>query len=344
MMGGFAGIISSALAGGAGAVEDTANQQIVEGHKVDLMQQTQQAELDKLKQAEAYRMQLEDQHRGEIAARVNAAQSTMANGIIGQKYTGSDQAVAAANSGQTDAPMTQDQMDAIQQSKNLDQQTLMHDPGLHLAAAAQTGDWGIDSQATSQTRLTAAEARADALKTVGQDRLQGTMYAADAGVKKAAAHDATLKSIAKDKYDGLGSDDKAVHNEVVSNNVQINRLSISIDKARSDMAVLGAAAQADAAKRIAEQQAMIDSYRKKNDALFANAKNSRALRSATTATTNSVLFDPSDVPDASSPAPASDPAAPAAAPADFKTTPAASPPNAAGVSSALAKLRSLGVN
>lgn len=132
-------VMASGIGGAAQAVGDMAQQGIDKQNKMDLMQQQSDLETAKMKAADDYKMQLANQARTNEATAMGAARTGIVNSQLGQKYAGSDAAVAAADAGQTSAPLTDDQKAAIQQSKDLDRQRLMDDPDTLKQAGAQTG-------------------------------------------------------------------------------------------------------------------------------------------------------------------------------------------------------------
>jgi hypothetical protein len=81
-----------------------------------------------------------DQRRMDRVARVDSAKQGLVSDAMGAKYAGSDAAVAAADSGQTDAPLSAEQKAAIAQAKGSDRQAMLNDPMTSVQASVKTGD------------------------------------------------------------------------------------------------------------------------------------------------------------------------------------------------------------
>jgi hypothetical protein len=155
------GIILSALAGagdsGAQSIDQNLKQQRaldLDAARSDLEQKKALAILSATKQAQ---IDTANQLRTEQSGRLAAAKDAVIAQQMGQKYAPADAAVAAADAGQTDAPLTPEQKAAIEQSKGIDYQSLAADPHSYIAAAMKTGD--IDPKTVAELAQ-----QADALK------------------------------------------------------------------------------------------------------------------------------------------------------------------------------------
>jgi hypothetical protein len=81
-----------------------------------------------------------DQRRMDRVARVDSAKQGLVSDAMGAKYAGSDAAVAAADAGQTDAPLSAEQKAVISQAKGTDRTAMMNDPMTSVQASVKTGD------------------------------------------------------------------------------------------------------------------------------------------------------------------------------------------------------------
>ncbi len=142
------GMLGAALAAGISGAGEGAVQGATEQMKEDarvneikVMQEAEQAKM--LAIAHDTRQQAEEQAnrlRTEQTGRIQAAQETVADKAITGKYAQSDAAVNAANTGQTDAPLTPEQQAAIDQSKQQDKTALMGTKDNFVKAGILTGD------------------------------------------------------------------------------------------------------------------------------------------------------------------------------------------------------------
>lgn len=138
------GILLSAMAGAGDSAADSMDQRIkllrqneLDANRAELEKQKQLAIIQATKQAN---IDAANQMREAQAARLGASKDQVVAQQMGQKYAQSDDAVAAADAGQTAAPLTQEQKDAIAQSKAIDLKALADDPHTYIAAAMKTGD------------------------------------------------------------------------------------------------------------------------------------------------------------------------------------------------------------
>lgn len=145
------GIISSALAAAGDAGVQSMNQNIQQLNQQEL--DKQRSDLETQKQLAIMQAQKQltidtaNQMRQAQMDRIAAAKGATIQSQTAQQYAPSDEAVAAANAGQTDAPLTDDQAAVIAQSKSLYQQQLANDPQSYIAAAIQSGDIAPDKVA-----------------------------------------------------------------------------------------------------------------------------------------------------------------------------------------------------
>lgn len=136
----FLGMLSGA---GKGLADSAAAAQKVDDERSLMQERAALEEQKSLRVDEAKRGRDRDdanRMRTEQTGRIETA----ANGLLSSKYRGSDDAVAEANAGNTDAPLTPAQQDAINQSKEMDR----NDPRLRTKAAIQTGDISAEKAAT----------------------------------------------------------------------------------------------------------------------------------------------------------------------------------------------------
>jgi hypothetical protein len=169
------GIIAGALGGlGQGAqvvgqnLQASAMQDQQFANQKDLVQLQSQLALDKEKAIEQFRAQLgvdtANSQRQAMVDRIGAAKT----GIIGQalatKYGQSDAAVADADAGNTDAPLTDEQKAAIAQAKQLDADRLANDGDVATRAAIATGDIDPAKAATLASQKDIAQLRQENFK------------------------------------------------------------------------------------------------------------------------------------------------------------------------------------
>ena len=81
--------------------------------------------------------------RTDTMRRIGEAKNGLLNNAIGQKYAGSDAAVSAANAGETDEPLSKEQLDVIEQSKGIDRSRLANQRGVDAAAAMNAGEYDL---------------------------------------------------------------------------------------------------------------------------------------------------------------------------------------------------------
>lgn len=83
---------------------------------------------------------------------INAQMPGLINQNMNSRFSGSDAAVAAANDGQTDAPLTQEQQDTITQTKSDAQSQLQNSPMLRAQAANLAGYPEVGANYTTQAK------------------------------------------------------------------------------------------------------------------------------------------------------------------------------------------------
>ena len=96
----------------------------------------QEMEIAKEKRGQA----MLDQERTARVNRIDAAKRDLVQGDIQRKYADSDAAVADAEAGRTDFPLSPEQRAVIEQAKANDAQTMTDDPNNFVRAGMRTGD------------------------------------------------------------------------------------------------------------------------------------------------------------------------------------------------------------
>lgn len=138
------GIIGSVLAAAGDAGVQSMNQNIAQENALDLQKGASDLQmrnsLTLLAAQKQAAIDSANQMREAQASRISAALPGVVQGQIAAKYAPSDTAVAAANAGQTDAPLTSDQQEVIDQSKANDTTAFAGDPQAYVQAAIKTGD------------------------------------------------------------------------------------------------------------------------------------------------------------------------------------------------------------
>jgi hypothetical protein len=138
------GILLSAMAGAGDSGADSVDKRLAQQRQMDL--DANRSELEKQKQlsiiqaTKQAQIDTANQLRDAQVARLGAAKDAAVNEQMDKKYAQSDEAVAAADAGQTAAPLTAEQKAAIAQSKAIDLKSLADDPHTYIAAAMKTGD------------------------------------------------------------------------------------------------------------------------------------------------------------------------------------------------------------
>jgi hypothetical protein len=146
------GIIMSALAAAGDEGVKSMGQNLKQMDAMDLESQRSQLEQNKqlaiLSAQKQAQIDTANQLRQGQSDRISAAQGGVVQDQMAQKYAGSDAAVQAAASGQTDAPLTPDQLAVINSAKSADLTKFAADPHTYIAAAMKTGD--IDPHQVAQ--------------------------------------------------------------------------------------------------------------------------------------------------------------------------------------------------
>jgi hypothetical protein len=202
------GIIAGAVGGlGVGA------QQVGQNLNASAMQDQQfsnAAALDRLRsdldlqKAEALEqfknqtaLDMGNQTRQAMVDRINAAKGGIINQALAAKYGQSDAAVADADAGNTDAPLTDDQKAAIAQAKGLDADRLANDPDVATKAAIATGDIDPAKAATLLNQ-----------KEITQLRQEGYMRSVEAKLEAAKDRSDVMLAIAQIRAESAGGDGK----------------------------------------------------------------------------------------------------------------------------------------
>jgi hypothetical protein len=145
--------------------------------------------LQKEQALEQFKIDLANGQRQAMADRIGAAQQGIIGNALGKKYGESDAAVAAADAGQTDAPLTDEQRAVITQSKQADTDALMSDQDTYTQAAMKTGDLDPKTIATVSQRDQAAQMRLQAM----QERMQ-TLQAMNTQTNETRSEIASLRA------------------------------------------------------------------------------------------------------------------------------------------------------
>lgn len=141
------GLLAAAAAAGDAGVQSM-NQNIEQANKSDLMKQQSDLEYNKRKLLEDYAVQLQNQQREAMVARVGSAKQGLIQQAMSGQFGGSDAAVADADAGNTDAPLSDDQRAVIEQAKSAVVNKLNADPKIAMQAAINTGDISPEKAAT----------------------------------------------------------------------------------------------------------------------------------------------------------------------------------------------------
>ena len=194
------GIIMSALAAAGDAGAHSMDQNIKQSMLLEqddrrsaLETQKAKALIDYQKQAQ---LEMDNQKRQGIADRVGAAKGGIIQGQMADKYAASDAAVAAADAGQTGAPLTPEQKAAINQSKGIDTEALAKDPHTYIKAAMASGDIDpkeVASLVQQEDALRRQEA-AQAAQFAHSDKSQAAQFQqSEAAQARAQAHSDALQ-------------------------------------------------------------------------------------------------------------------------------------------------------
>jgi hypothetical protein len=164
------GIILGAL-GGAGEAAQNIGSTMLKNEldtesRLKVNQQDSDLALQRAKALEDYKLAAANQQRQAQSQRIQDAQTGIVNSKIGDKYASSDAAVAAADAGQTDAPLTDEQRGIINQAKDADRKKLMADKSTYVDAAIQTGDIAPKDVLAASNKEEVAGIRAQALQAV----------------------------------------------------------------------------------------------------------------------------------------------------------------------------------
>jgi hypothetical protein len=129
-----------AMAGLGEAGQKVGQQLMAASLKEDEMRFLEQRQNALLEKQERMKRGGAEKDRTERMGRIDTAKTGLLNSAIGQKYAGSDAAVAAAQSGATDGQMTPEQLAVIEQSKGADRAKLEADPMTDLRAEHAAGE------------------------------------------------------------------------------------------------------------------------------------------------------------------------------------------------------------
>lgn len=103
-----------------------------------------QIESDRAQRVIEMKQKYDEKARTDKVGRIETAKQGIIEESIGTKYAGSDSAVADAEAGRTDSPLTEEQKATIKLAKDTDRETLSNDPDTYLKAGMKTGDLDIE--------------------------------------------------------------------------------------------------------------------------------------------------------------------------------------------------------
>lgn len=192
----FGGIIAGALGGlGQGAqivgqnLHASAMQDQQSASQRDLVLLQSDLALQKEKAIEQFRAQLgvdtANSQRQAMVDRIGAAKTGIINQALSAKYGQSDAAVADADAGNTDAPLTDAQKAAIAQSRQIDADRLANDGDVATRAAIATGDIDPAKAATLASQKDIAALRQENFKDRTDAMVQMRQIAAQAQIDAA---------------------------------------------------------------------------------------------------------------------------------------------------------------
>lgn len=261
------GIISGALGGGAQAVQGMAQQDIETQNKASLMQQQQQAELDKEKAIEDYKVQIAGQQRQAQSQRINTgaagiikdAQNAAVNKLYSTPGGGgpvdpndiSDEERAGMPASPTD--MENARIQAAEASGDIDPKTMALTSTRELAAhsALQRGMYTADQRAASSDNRTAGLVTIGAgHDKVGEDRV----------------------SAYKQRVAALGGTDRAAFQQARSLDADIRANQSLINRYTDQMSTAPATQRANYQQQIDALKADSVSRQTRRDAILAGSQ------------------------------------------------------------------------
>jgi hypothetical protein len=180
MMAEWARALAMGIGGAADSGAQTMGDQIKNDENVQMQGQLEQQAADTKLDMASRQAAAEVLLKQQAAARFQAAQQGIINDKMNQKYGTSDAAVADADAGNTDAPLTDDQKAAIAQAKQLDTNSLMHNSDIMTQAGLQTGDINPEQAVTNASRSDIAQLKMEGYKDRNDMMLQIGLAKADA--------------------------------------------------------------------------------------------------------------------------------------------------------------------
>jgi hypothetical protein len=196
----MAGIIMGAIGGLGDAMQNVGStmlkNELDTESKLKVNQQDSDLALQRAKALEEYKVQAASALREQRATRIGAAQQGIVDAKMDAKYAGSDAAVAAADAGQTDAPLTDEQRGIINSAKDTDRRRLMADRSTYVDAAIQTGDIEPKDVLASNTKSEVADITAQSRQAVQDAKNEVAMARVDAmNAKTQAQYEAAMARV-----------------------------------------------------------------------------------------------------------------------------------------------------
>lgn len=171
---GWKGFVGGALSSAGKSALEYLDREDRQVHDMERMDKQQELEMQKLEQTKRLAKELADEERQAKAKRISTAKEEIIDRLIGSKYADSDAAVAAADRGQTDMPLTDEQRKTIAMAKVNDRSSLASDPTIAVEAGMRTGDIDFKEYAAiiSQERANRIKERQQSWKeSVDEQRL-----------------------------------------------------------------------------------------------------------------------------------------------------------------------------
>lgn len=196
---GLLNALAAGLGGAFGSMADSIGNEQKRAADMDLLRERERLEGDRQKMILNLQNDMANRQRAEQAARIDAAQNSIVDKAMDKKYLQSDDAVRAANAGETDAPLTDEQRAVISQARQADHDRLMDDSHTRIAAAIKSGDIDPKTMATLTSREDINQMRAEnfAEKVAMQERVARAN--ADAALDRVTAKADAAREIAEMK-------------------------------------------------------------------------------------------------------------------------------------------------
>lgn len=140
-------------------------------HQENMAQLQQQLDIDRAQRIEEMKRNFAAADRATQAREINAGAEGMIDEKIGRRFASSDAAVADAQAGKTDMPMTQEQLDVIAQSKAGARDEVSDADKLRARiAAGEKAGYDMTKERTQLIQLADSEARAEDRKELARIR------------------------------------------------------------------------------------------------------------------------------------------------------------------------------